>query len=255
MESDDELILMEAANHSPFDVEDIQLDYKILNKDAVTDNMEVLLVAAKLKMMEPFLDLIRDSGLDPVNVDVDTFATTNAFIHSASREDKEKIVCLINIGANVTNLTFVKYGEYHSTRDITTAGNHFIETLQTELDLDIMEATSILKGGMIAEEEDADTIKRCLENSAEELSTGIDLAFSYFQSSEDNLPINKMVICGGGACIENLPELLAERHNMAVEIFNPLQGIAYDRKKFTSPIPWDIATILTVATGLALRRF
>ena len=83
---------------------------------------------------------------------------------------------------------------------------------------------------------------------------GIDLAFSYFQSSENNLKVEKMVLCGGGACIRDLAGILAKRHNVEVEITNPLQHIAYDEKKFSGPIPENISTILTVATGLALRR-
>ncbi|MFC1584366.1 type IV pilus assembly protein PilM [Fibrobacterota bacterium] len=254
LESDDELILMEAGRHSPFDVEDIQLDYKILDKNPVTGDMEVLLVAARLKVMQPFLSLIRDAGLDPVNIDVDTFAVANAFFFTASPEDKKKVLCLVNIGENVTNLTFIKHGAYHSTRDIPTAGSYFIQSLQKELQVEEWEAMAILKGRERGNYND-DTVQRCIEISVEELSIGLDLAFSYFQSSEDNLAIDKIIICGGGACIENLPDLLAERHETQVEIADPLGTMAYDRKKFVGAVPQDISTTLTVATGLALRRF
>ena len=40
LDSDDELILMEASRRSPFDVEDIQLDYKILNKGDKMENKQ-----------------------------------------------------------------------------------------------------------------------------------------------------------------------------------------------------------------------
>jgi len=254
MESDEELILMEASNHSPFDVDDIQLEYKILNKDSVTGNMEVLLVAAKLKVMQPYLSLIRDAGLDPVNIDVDTFAAANAFFYSAPVEDLDKVICLVNIGDSFTNLTFIKNGAYHSTRDIATAGSFFSEALEKELDLDPLEATALLKG-RVQEDYDEETILRSIENSAEELSVGLDLAFSYFQSSEDGVSIEKIIICGGGACVDNLAELLEERHSVEVEIADPLGNIAFDRKKFKTAVPPDISTTLMVATGLALRKF
>jgi type IV pilus assembly protein PilM len=254
LESDDELILMEASRRSPFDVEDIQLDYKILDKNVATGDMEVLLVAARLKMMQQFLSIIRDAGLDPFNVDVDTFAVANTFLVTASEEDKQKVICLANIGESMTNLTFIKHGEYHSTRDIATAGSYFVQNLQKEFQVESWEAVKILKGRN-EEDYDKEAVFRCIENAAEELSIGLDLAFSYFQSSENDLSIEKLVLCGGGACIEHLPQLLSERHNLDVEIANPLGSIEYDKKKFSSTIPQDISTTLMVAAGLALRRF
>ncbi|MBF0430281.1 MAG: type IV pilus assembly protein PilM [Fibrobacteria bacterium] len=254
IESDEELILMEASRHSPFDVDDIQLDYKILNKNDVTGDMEVLLVAAKVNKMQPFLSLIEDANLEAVNVDVDTFATTNAFLFSANPEDLDKVVCLANIGDNVTNLTFIKHGAYHSTRDVETAGNYFLQTIAKKLDINPMEATSILKGRS-QQNFDEELVENCIENSAEELSVGIEMAFKYFKSMENNLSIDKLVLCGGGACIETLPELLAERHDIEVEIADPLSKIDCDKSKFVTAIPKNISTSLMVATGLAIRKF
>ncbi len=252
-ESDEETILMEAGQRSPFDVDNITLDYKILDKSIETDEMEVLLVAAKLQVMQSYIDLLYEAGLRPVVIDVDAFALTNAYLLSAPEEDSEKVVSLINIGLHLTNLTFLKNGTYHSTRDIATACDFFIKTLMKNLKVDRPEAIKILEGTS-SESYNAATLTRALEFSAEELSVGIDLAFSYFQSSENHLKVEKMVLCGGGACIANLAGILAKRHNVEVEITNPLLHIAFDEKKFTGPIAENLSTILTVATGLALRR-
>lgn len=253
MESDEEVILMEAGQRSPFDVDNITLDYKILHKNPDTEEMEVLLVAAKLQVMQSYIDLLYEAGLRPVVIDVDAFAVTNAYLLSAPEEDANKVVSLINIGEYLTNLTFLKNGTYHSTRDIATACDFFVKTLMKNLKVDHEEAAEILRGRNL-EKYNSATINRSIEFSAEELSVGIDLAFGYFQSSENNLKVEKMVLCGGGACILNLAGILAKRHNVEVEIVNPFQHIAIDEKKFNGPIPENISTILTVATGLALRK-
>src|SRR5690606_4313939 len=197
--------------------------------------------------------LLYEAGLRPVVIDVDAFAVTNAYLLSAPAEDGDKVVSLINVGEHLTNLTFLKNGTYHSTRDIATACDFFVKTIMKNLKVDREEAANVLRGKDI-EKYNAATINRSLEFSAEELSVGIDLAFSYFQSSENNLKVEKMVLCGGGACIHNLASLLAKRHNVEVEVTNPLAQSAYDEKKFSGPIPENISTILTVATGLALRK-
>lgn len=253
-QSDDELILMEAGRHSPFDVEDIQLDYKVLKKDAKSGEMEVLLVAAKLHVMQPFLALIQDAGLEVINVDVDTFAIANSYLYSATPEDSDKVICLANIGQNVTNLTFITGGVYHSTRDVGTAGSYFVHALEKELGITSFEAANVLKGRSDSSYDES-SIRHAIEYAAEELSVGLDLAFSYFQSSDSNLEIDKLIISGGGACIDGLPELLSHRHNLPVEIADPLAKIKYDAKKFTDAVPLEVSTTLMVSAGLAFRKF
>lgn len=251
---DEELILTEAGRHSPFDVEDIQLDYKILKKDPKSSEMEVLLVAAKNQVMQPFLSLLQDAGLEAINVDVDTFAIANAYLFSANPQDEEKVICLANIGQNVTNLTFITNGTYHSTRDVSTAGSYFVHSLEKELGINTAEAVAVLKNGAEASG-NPDAYLRAIEEGAEELSVGLDLAFSYFQSSDSNLEIDKLLISGGGACIDGLAELLSHRHNIPVEILDPFAQIKCDPKKFKEAIPLDISTTLTVSAGLAFRKF
>jgi type IV pilus assembly protein PilM len=224
-----------------------------LTKHPETDEMEVLLVAAKNQVMQAYIDLLYEAGLRPVVIDVDAFAVTNAYLLSAAEEDLQKVVTLINVGEHLTNLTFLKNGTYHSTRDIATASDFFLKTLTKNLKIDREEAAAILRGKTVDSQNQA-IVNRSIEFAAEELSVGIDLAFGYFQSSENNLKVEKMVLCGGGATVRNLAGILAKRHNVEVEIANPLAHVAYDDKRFTGPIPENISTILTVATGLALRK-
>lgn len=253
-QSDEEIILMEAGRHSPFDVEDIQLDYKILKKDPKTGEMEVLLVASKIHVMQPYLSLIKDAGLDVINVDVDTFAAANAYHYMASPEDHDKVICIANIGQNVTNLTFIKEGLYHSTRDVSTGGSYFTHALEKELGVDLPEAILLLKGRSEGNY-NTQAVQRSLRYASEELSVGLDLAFSYFQSSENNVEIDKLIITGGGANIQGLQDFLSDRHHLLVEVGNPFSKIQYDKKKFTEPIPPEIASTMMVAAGCAYRKF
>jgi Tfp pilus assembly PilM family ATPase len=61
---------------------------------------------------------------------------------------------------------------------------------------------------------DAAKFKQGIEYAAEELSSGIDLAFSYFKSSEKSDSIGRIVLSGGGAYSPNLVEFLEKRHQV-----------------------------------------
>lgn len=252
-ENAEELILWEAGQRSPFDVEDITLDYKILHKDSKTNEIEVLLVAAKNNIMQNYIDLLYDVGLRPIIVDVDAFAINNCYAMESSGVSRDGITALINIGHELTNVTFVKDGVYHSTRDISTAGDFFCKNIQRNLGLSYEDAILALKG-KAASLIDQTKLIQCIEYAAEELSSGIDLAFSYYKSSEKSDMIDRIVLSGGGAYIPHLVDFLEKRHETTIQISNPLSLVKFEPELFGSIPPESISALLSVAIGLALRK-
>jgi len=252
-ENAEELILWEAGQRSPFDVDDITLDYKILHRNPGSNEIEVLLVAAKNQVMQSYIDMLYEACLKPVIVDVDAFAINNSYALECQGMPPAGVVALINIGHDLTNVTFIKDGVYHSARDISTAGDFFNKTLQRNLGLSVDDATLLLKGRSTTTI-DQTKLSQSIEYAAEELSSGIDLAFSYFKSSEKNDSIDRIVLSGGGAYIPSLPEFMEKRHNASVRIANPLSFIRYDQNLFGSIDPQSIAALFSVAVGLATRK-
>jgi type IV pilus assembly protein PilM len=252
-ENAEELILWEAGQRSPFDVEDITLDYKILHRNPQTNEIEVLLVAAKNQIMQNYIDLLYDIGLRPVIVDVDAFAINNCYAFESAGVSRNGVTALINIGHELTNVTFVKDGIYHSTRDISTAGEFFNKTVQRNLGLNNEDSIMVLKG-RTTDSIDSTKLVQSIEYAAEELSSGIDLAFSYYKSSEKSDSIDRIVLSGGGAYIPHLVDFLEKRHQTTIQISNPLSLLKYDAGLFGNLSPQSISALLTVAIGLALRK-
>ncbi len=249
----EETILWEAGQRSPFDVDDITLDYKILRQVTDKNEIEVLLVAAKNQIMQNYIDLLYEAGLRPLIVDVDAFAINNCYTLESYAEAPKGTVALINVGHSLTNITFIKDGLYHSTRDVATAGDFFCKTLHRNLNISEEEAAEVLKGNS-DESLDTNLIQRTVEYAFEELSSGIDLAFSYFKSSEKSEKIDKIVLSGGGAYINNIVPFLEERHNTIVQVSNPLAFVHHESGLFGTVDPQKISAFMTVAVGLALRK-
>jgi type IV pilus assembly protein PilM len=253
-ENAEEMILWEAGQRSPFDVDDITLDYKILHRKMQTNEVEVLLVAAKNQIMQNYIDLLYEAGLKPVIVDVVSFAMNNCYAHeSLAVPSGRGTVALVNIGHNLTNVTFIKDGVYHSSRDISTAGDFFNKTIQRNLGLSNEDSLNALKG-RTSGNVDANAVKQSIAYAAEELVAGIDLAFSYFKSSEKSDSIDKVVLSGGGAYIPEIPAFLEKHYQTAIEVSNPLAILEYDPSLFGTVEPQKISALFTIAVGLALRK-
>ncbi len=248
----EQAILFEAEQRSPFDVEDVTLDYHVIKVDDETNKMEVLLVAARNEFLKNYLDLILDAGLRPVVVDTDAFAILNAY-EMNYEIDPSRVTALIDVGFDITSITFIKEGLYHSTRDVSNGIRLIFDAIGKEFRLNQEMASKALKGELDSSI-DNDMFKAAVFTSAEELIAGLEVAISYFKSSSGVKQLDWVVLSGGGALVPYLPELLQSKLQIPVEIFNPLRNIEYDPDLFMEYQPEKVAPLLAVPIGLAARR-
>ena len=126
-----EVIRWEAEQHVPFDMENVELDFQILDPDGDGLQMSVLLVAAKRELVETKVSLLADAGLEPGIIDVDAFALHNAF-ELNHPDAMHGVVGLVNIGHEVTNVNILEDGVPVLTRDLQVGTRRFREDLQRE---------------------------------------------------------------------------------------------------------------------------
>ena len=101
-------ISWEAEQYIPFDINDVNMDFQILSPDNNDPSkMNVLLVASKKDIINDYVAVFSEAGMQLSVVDVDSFAVQNAFEanHDFSSED---IIALVNIGASVMNINVIK---------------------------------------------------------------------------------------------------------------------------------------------------
>jgi type IV pilus assembly protein PilM len=134
-----EVIRWEAEQHVPFDMENVQLDFQILDPEGSGAQMSVLLVAAKRELIDNRMNLLADAGLSPSVIDVDAFALYNAFERSYP-DAVEGLVALVNIGHETTNLNLLDDGVPVLVRDIPFGSRKLREALQRDRGLTAEEA-------------------------------------------------------------------------------------------------------------------
>ena len=132
-----ESIYWEAEQYIPFDIQDVNLDYQILNAGTGAESagtMDVLLVAAKKEKIADYTGVISQAGRLPVIVDVDAFALQNAYEVNYGLEP-DAVVVLLNAGASAININIITGDQSVFTRDISMGGNSYTEAVQKELNL------------------------------------------------------------------------------------------------------------------------
>jgi type IV pilus assembly protein PilM len=248
----EQAILFETEQRAPFDVDDVTLDYHIIKTDDDINKMDVLLVAARKEYLKMYLGLIEDCGLRPVVVDDDAFAILNAYEHNYEM-DASRVTALLNIGHDVTNITYVAEGLFKATRDVSAGTREIFQAIQREFRLSPELTIKAMKGEM-GDSVDQDMLRATIESATDELIAGVELAFSYFKSQAKVDQIDWIVLSGGGALVPYLAEHLQSKLNIPLELANPLRNIDYDPELFQYLQPEKIAPLLAVSVGLAMRK-
>jgi len=248
----EQAILFETEQRAPFDVDDVTLDYHVIRTDDDINKMDVLLVAARKEYLKMYLELIEDCGLRPVIVDDDAFAILNAYEGNYDI-DPARLTALVNIGHDVTNITYIANGLFTSTRDVSAGTREIFNAVQREFRLNPELTAKALKGEM-TETIDQDMFKATIISATDELVSGIELAFSYFKSQNKVDAIDWIVLSGGGALLPYMPEYLQSKLNIPLELANPLRNVDYDPELFQYLQPEKIAPLLAVSVGLAMRK-
>jgi len=260
--SDDELknaIRFEADKYIPFDVDEVVLDCQKLDDaagavgiDSGQENeMRVLLVACKRSLVEDHFTLLNGLGLQPEIIDVDAFALGNAyeFMNQLGDNfaDDEKVVALIDIGANKTNINIVRGNTSFFTREIYLGGDDFTGGISKKLNIDLHEAEA-LKRDPGDQLEDA---KESVYPYIDDLGNEIRLSFDYYENQFDR-EVDEVYLSGGGARLMFLEEALEKIFEKKTALWNPIEYL-----KSSDRVDRDLleenASQLAIAVGLASR--
>ena len=243
-----EQIRWEAEQHVPFDMDNVELDFQILDPDGEGLQMAVLLVAAKRELVETKQTLLSDVGLEASVIDVDAFALHNAF--ELNYPDAMRgVVGLVNIGHETTNVNILDEGVPVLTRDIMIGTRRFREDLQRERNMSADEADQLLRGF-----ERNEALEPLLASRGEELAVGIERAAAFLQSSSRSASgLARIFTSGGGSRIPGLNRILADRLRLPVQTANPLERLQVADGVFDTMSLDEVAPLLMLPVGLALR--
>jgi type IV pilus assembly protein PilM len=249
----DESIHWEAEQYIPFDIQDVNLDYQILDPGTGPESrggMEVLLVAAKKEKIGDYTSVIAQAGRTPVIVDVDAFALQNAYEQNYGFQPGQ-VVVLLNAGASAININILVGDQSVFTRDISIGGNSYTEAVQKELDLPF-EAAEQVKKGLPVDGATPEAARPILHAVNENVLLEIQKTFDFFKASAQTDHIDRIVLSGGAARVDGFRDMLHERFGAPVEEFDPFRNVTWDARRLGDQ-PTEQASA-AVAVGLALRK-
>jgi type IV pilus assembly protein PilM len=248
------LVESEANQYIPFPLDEVNLDFQVVGPaPSSPDEIEVLIAASRKEKVEDRVAVAESAGLKPKVLDVESYAVLVGFPTdrgAASRSGKGKIIALVDVGANVMNLTVLRNGQQLYAREQAFGGNQLTQDIARLFSMSFEEAEAEKRRNHLPEKYESELCghfsKRWLWNCRARCSSS-SLRRS---STRSTISFSRVAVPSS----PGVDEVVASRTQINTIIANPFANMLLAERVRARSLLAD-ASSLMVACGLALRRF
>lgn len=221
--------------------------WQVIRKDQASGGMEVLLVASAKNLVNAYITILEQAGLEVVAMETELMATVRAEVPA-----ELPLSMIVDIGSKTTDVGVVEKGQLVFSRTVPTAGEAFNRAIQTGLGLDPTQAeqykvtygfSADKLGGKLVE-----VMKPVLATIAGEIKKTAD----FYTSKHSGAGLSVVTVSGGVAALPEMVTVLSGMLGMEVSVGNPFTRLTLDKNQ--SQALAVTGPIYGVAIGLAMRE-
>lgn len=245
-------IRWEAEQYIPFDINEVNIDFKVLKSfQSNPESMDVLLVAARQDVAMLYQDIVQSSGLQCSVIDVSGFALANSFMSNWGSA-KGQTVALMSIGASITNFIVIENGEIIFCRDIPVGGLTYTAEIQKGMGISLEEAEG-MKISACTGQATPDEVAKIIQGTHEAITEEIQSSLDFFVNTTPGLPVQQCFVTGGASRTTGLLSHLGAQTKMGFQVYDPFRNVKVSEKNMTNEFISEIRDFAGSALGLGLR--
>jgi type IV pilus assembly protein PilM len=252
-------LAFQVADFVPMPLEQAILDFHPIEE--VTNEqggrmLRVLLVAAHKDMVWGAVSAVQKAGLQPVMVDLTSFAVLRSLAQSSDVGLAAPAEALIDVGASVTNIVVHQGGVPRFVRVLLMGGGDMTDAVAERLGVPVDQAEAVkqsmgmpAQAGMALADHPA---ARVLETNGSAFVEEVRGSLDYYLAAPGAAPLRRVVISGGGSQLKGLAERIAAATRLPVELGSPMQSLKIGRTGLSPEQLQFVQPLVTVPVGLAM---
>ncbi len=210
-------------------------------------NVKVLLTAAPKNLVNKYVELFKDVGLQLVGLETESFALERSLIGN----DKNPIM-VIDVGGKATNIIIYSEGIPILNRSIDVGGLSLTKSLSEAMGLNNEQAEQFKKDMCVnGTDEKLNSLPQPIGQVIKSIINEVKYILNIYQN-QSNSPISKIILSGGSSYILNLPLYIQETFNIKSYIGDPWARVVH-------PVEIDkllkqLGPRMAIPIGLAMRE-
>lgn len=238
----------------PMPVEQAVLDFFPL-EEVADDNggrsLRGMLVAASRDTVLANVGCAERAGLTVTSVDLTSFAVLRSLgKHTGVDVETE---ALIDVGARVTNVVVHSTGAPRFVRILLMGGQDVTDAVSERLGIATGEAEALKQQvAQAASDSDLAEVSRVVSTTAQDFVDEIRSSLDYYAASNPGIPVQRIVISGGGSRLDGLRDRLSAATRLDVTAGDPLASMRIGRTGLDTDQLEFVKPLAVVPVGLAL---
>jgi len=244
----------EANQYIPFALDEVNLDFQVVGPSPTSpDEQEVMIAATRKEKVEDRVAVAESAGLKAAVMDVEAFAQQAALglvVKQLPNGGKDMNVAIVDVGANVMNVSVMRNEQSIYTREQAFGGNQLTQDIVARYGMSAEEAENAKRSGGLPDDFETEVLRPFMEN----LSMEVQRALQFFFTSTQYHSVDQILLAGGSAVIPGMDEVVHTRTQVPTMVANPFASMQASPRIQLKKLMVD-APSLIVACGLAMRRF
>jgi type IV pilus assembly protein PilM len=244
----------EANQYIPFALEEVNLDFQVVGPSPTSpEEQEVLIAATRKEKVEDRVAVAESAGLKAAVMDIEAFAQQSALglvVKQLPNAGKDMNVAIVDVGANVMNVSVMRNEQSIYTREQAFGGNQLTQDIVARYGMSAEEAENAKRSGGLPDDFETEVLRPFMEN----LSMEVQRALQFFFTSTQYHSVDQILLAGGSAVIPGMDEVVHTRTQVPTMVANPFASMQASPRIQLKKLMVD-APSLIVACGLAMRRF
>ncbi len=244
----DSAVNWEAKKVIPAALEEMVLDWKIINEDKENKNIKIFLTASPKKLIKKYVEIFKKSQLSLISLETEIFS----LIRSLGIEEDSSIM-VVEIGTLNSDISIVKGRIPVLNRSIDTGGHLITKTISSSLNISMKRAEQFKRdlGVTSVQSNSEEVIPKTIMRTVNPIVDEVKYMINLFENKNMD-KVETIVLAGGSAFLPNLTKYLSKTLDRNVVVGDPWYDIVYpkDMKQILS----EVGPKMAVAIGAAMRE-
>lgn len=247
-------IVMESLKHIPYTEEDkYYLDWMILpDKNAESQKTKILIGAIPKNISDMYTYLLESLGLGVVGLEIEALSIIRSMV-TATKDYTGEARAILDIGATRTSFIVYDNDSVQFSTSIPFSGEVMNTSIVQNLKVSYEEAEELKKKFGLEYDQNPTSwaqVMKLIDQFVGNIEQSIQFYYTHFSNTNK---ITHITMCGGGANLKKLPEILALKLGIECAPGKPWKNVEDEKEVVPKFLTENESTSYATAIGLAIR--
>jgi type IV pilus assembly protein PilM len=215
-------IRYQAEQYIPMALDQVKLDWAVVDQSKDGKQLEVLLLAAPNSAIDKYVAILEKAGLEPLALEANATAVARALIPS-----NNLAVAMVDFGALDSDISIVLNNAPRLIRSVSVGGLTLVRAVAQNLGLDEVQATQFTYKFGLTQSKLEGQVFKAIKPTLDNMVSEVEKSVKYFTGRYPDVKLEKLVVTGSASALPELGPFLANSSGLPVEFGNAWVNVSY----------------------------